>query len=169
VEGLQFTIRHLLMATAVVAIVLGIGQGVRAFADGQGEEGFFMAARLDLFVAILSPCLIVVDLVTLWAALGIGRPTSRLAVVVPMAFVLGTIPMYYLGEKGWSSLIIWSAIMGLQAIIIAASLLVVRSCGWRLVLCPTTISTRPSVSPRQNSTSTSPKSSLAHQEAGLSP
>jgi hypothetical protein len=50
-----------------------------------------------------------------------------------MAFVVGTIPIYYLGKEDSSSFVVWSVIFGLQAIITAASLLVVRSCGWRLV------------------------------------
>jgi len=131
--GLQFSIRHVLLATAVVAVVLGMGRGISTFADMVGKGAFLAEARLELFVATLSPCLIVVDLATLWAALGTGRPPPRLAVVLPMAFVVGTIPIYYLGNEDSSSFVVWSVIFGLQAIITAASLLVVRSCGWRLV------------------------------------
>jgi hypothetical protein len=123
-EGFQFSIRHLLLVTAIVAVVLGIGRGIRNIR--------FMGSDI-LFVAIFTPCFITVELATLWAALGNGRPMLRLALVVPTAFIIGIMPIYCLGAPGWFNFIIWPIIMGLQAIFTAASLLVIRSCGWRLV------------------------------------
>jgi hypothetical protein len=125
----QFSIRHLLLATAVVAVLLGIGGGVRTFINTHGS---IMA------VAILSPFFVMVELATLWAALGVGKPTLRLAVVVPTAFVIGTVPMYYFYGRlvgqgfGWMWMLL-SGMFGCHAIISAASLLVVRSCGWRML------------------------------------
>jgi hypothetical protein len=121
-------IRHLLLATAIVALVLGIGRGIRTISNRQSD--------IVVVVAVFPPCLVMVELATLWAALGIGRPIPRLAVVVPTAFVVGVIPVFYvpgLSNPSISELIIWPAIIGLQSIITAASLLVIRSCGWRLV------------------------------------
>jgi hypothetical protein len=126
-EGFQFSIRHLLLVTALVATVLGIGRGIRSNSGTQSDA---------VGVATFPPCFIMVQLATLWAALGIGRPIPRLAVVVPMALIVGAIPSFYLPrptEVAILQLFIWPAIVGLQAIITAASLLVVRSCGWRLV------------------------------------
>jgi len=127
-NGFQFSIRHLLLATAIVAIVLGIGRGVRTFGNTQS----------GVVAMVIYPfCFSLVALATLWAALGIGRPIPRVAVVVLTAFAVGTIPMYYNGMLGQAGLgwwcMMWSAMFGLQAIISAASLLVVRSCGWRMV------------------------------------
>jgi hypothetical protein len=127
-EGIQFSIRHLLLATAIVAVVLGIGRGVRTITDTQWVN--------VVAVAIFPPCFIMVELATLWASLGIGRPIPRLAVVIPTAFVVGAVPAFYLPgpptQESWQYFI-WPAIVGLQALITAGSLLVVRSCGWRLV------------------------------------
>jgi len=123
-EGFQFSIRHLLLVTTFVAVVLGIGRGVRTISITQSN----MVA-----VATFPPCFIMVELATLWAALGLGRPLPRLAVVVPTAFVVGAIPGFYLPGSGILELIIWPVVVGLQAIITACSLLVFRSCGWRLV------------------------------------
>ena len=131
--GLQYTSRHLLLATAVVAVVLATGRGLRPLFDG----GWIY--HQVLFTAILILVLILVELATLWAALGIGRPTPKLAVVVPSAFVVEAILAYYQEDilptdwGGLSDFIFWPAVVGLQAIITAGSLLVVRSCGWRLV------------------------------------
>ena len=129
-EGFQFSIRHLLLATAIVAVVLGIGRGVRTIGIAQSN----MVA-----MATFPPCFIMVELATLWAALGLGRPLPRLAVVVPTAFVVGAVPVFYLpdlpGQETWRYFIL-PIIVTIQAIITAASLLVVRSCGWRLVSGP---------------------------------
>jgi len=130
-ERLQFTIQHILVITLAVAVLLAIGPACRTLAEKTQEDREF-----SLSVAVISPCLISVALAMLWGALGIGRPTARLAVAVPAAFLVGFIPPFYLimiFENGWRDYAIWSAIFGLQAIITAASLLVVRSCGWRLV------------------------------------
>jgi hypothetical protein len=126
-EGFQFSIRHLLLATAFVAVVLGIGRSVRTLSDTQSGV---------IAVAIFPPCFVMVELATLWAALGIGQPTPRLAVVVPTAFVVGAIPVFYVPspfDQSLSELVIWPIVVGLQSIITAASLLIVRSCGWRLI------------------------------------
>jgi hypothetical protein len=121
-----------------VAVVLGIGRGVRTVADRQWEN--------ILAVAIFPPCFVMVELATLWATLGIGRPISRLAVVVPIAFVVGAIPAFYLpgptARESWR-LFMWPAIVTIQATITAASLLVIRSCGWRLVSGPDEIERLP--------------------------
>jgi hypothetical protein len=126
-EGFQFSISHLLLATAIVALVLGIGRGIRTINNRQSDI---------VVVAVFPPCFVMVELATLWAALGIGRPTPRLAVVVPTAFIVGAIPVFYVpgrADPSISELIVWPAIIGLQSIITACSLLVVRFCGYRLV------------------------------------
>src|SRR5258708_39087489 len=87
-ERFQFSIRHLLLTTVVVALVLAIGRGVRAFTDT--ESNVFVVS-----LAIVVPWIIMVDLASLWAALGIGQPMRRLAVVIPAAFVVGAISLYY--------------------------------------------------------------------------
>jgi len=127
-EGFQFSIRHLFLATTAVAIILAIGREMRT------DSISVWAATLA--VATFTPCVIMVELATLWAALGIGRPALRLAAVLPTAFVVGLIPPFYTEEPVRSKLatfVIFSVIFGLQATILAISLLVFRSCGWRLV------------------------------------
>jgi hypothetical protein len=122
-EGLQFTILHLFIATTAIAVALGLAPLVQK-----------LAGTLML-LAVIGPCVVLVELAILWATLGIGRPWPRLVVVLPSAFVVGAVPPFYLSQlsQDWSTFVAWSAITGLQATITAGSLLVVRSCGWRLV------------------------------------
>ena len=127
-EAFQFTIRHLFVATTAVAVVLAIGRAIRTDSIGVWQT--------TLVVATFTPSMIMVQLATLWAALGIGRPALRLAAVLPTAFVVGLIPPFYTLEPVRSNLgsfVGTSVAFGLQATILAASLLVFRSCGWRLV------------------------------------
>jgi len=124
-EGFQFSLWHLFLATTAVAVLLAIGRGMPPISSPRAK---------DLLVsAIFPPCLIMVELATLWAALGIGRATSRLVVVVPTAFIVGMMPMFLVDPASGGRILLWSVIVGVQAIITACSLLVVRSCGWRLV------------------------------------
>lgn len=122
-EGFQFTIRHLLLTTTIVAVVLAIGKNI---------------PHLDEIIVIsvvLCPCLGLVELAVLWAALGFARPALRLSIALPAAFVVGLVPPFYSGslrQQGWTTFVAWSCITGLQAAITAGTLLVVRSCGYRL-------------------------------------
>ena len=124
--GFQFSIRSLLLVTATVAVVLGIGRGADAIKHIYPDAHFAVIFPLGI---------ISVTLAVLWATLGKGRLLHRLMVVLPAAFVVGTIPTFYETsfEANWRELIVWPSVFGFQAIITAASLLVVRSCGWRLV------------------------------------
>lgn len=128
---LRFGIRHVLLATALVAVVLGLGRAVRGSSNEHEVFGLFI---------VLAPGLMAVEFATLWAALAIGRPGFRLAIVLPAALMVGAIPVYYfagprqeIGAADPKALVVYSAFFVAQAFIIAASLLVVRSCGWRLV------------------------------------
>jgi len=130
-ESFQFSLRHLFVFTTVVAIVSALGRFVKAHVvgDSVGWNVVFLTA----IVGIIIPAFIVVELAVIWAAMGIGRPVRRLPVVLPVSFVLGLVPPLFLEQAGWRRYLFWSAMIGLQATITAASLLVVRSCGWRLV------------------------------------
>lgn len=123
-EGFQFTIRHLLLTTAIVAVVLAIGKNIPHLDE-----------IVVIVVVVLCPCLVLVELAVLWATLGFARPAMRLSIVLPAAFVVGLVPPFYSGslrQQGWTTFVAWSCITGLQAAIIAGTLLVVRSCGYRL-------------------------------------
>jgi hypothetical protein len=127
-DGLQFTIRHLLTATAVVAAILATGRGLRSIGFGRNLE-------LYAVVAVVGLCVILIELAILWATLCAKRPGFRLGIVVPPALMVGAIPPFYLPTmlEGSGQYVAWPATFGLEATITAASLLVVRSCGWRLV------------------------------------
>ena len=98
------------------------------------------------FIVVVVPCVVMVELSILWGALDIGRPVFRLLVAVLVAVFLGGLPPLYLKalvEPTLRDFLGWSSVMGFQATITAASLLVIRSCGWRLVSGPDGIESLP--------------------------
>ena len=125
-QPLQFSIRHLFVGTAIVAVVVTAGKIVRA----NKPTGNFW--DYSVITAVLVPSFVLVQLMTTWAALGTARPGRRLAAVVPASFMLGLIPPLFMDKDVSLALIIWPCIIGCQSVIVAFSLLVVRSCRWRL-------------------------------------
>jgi len=125
----QFTIRHLLLATAAVAVVFAIGREARTISHADLIE----TVRLE--VTYVTITLIAIDFSIFWGTLAVNRPMPRLAIILPSAFVAGMIPTYFLEFTGsdWKDHVTWSCIMGFQAAIMAVSFLVIRSCGWRLL------------------------------------
>ena len=128
-EGIQFSIKHLMAVTAIVAAIISIQKGLRSLGyDGQGLNWLDMA----IIVAVIVSCLLLVELAAFWASLGLSRPFPRLMVVVPSGFLAGIVPPFYFQPTGWLDFVLWSGITGFQALLTAATLLVFRSCGWRL-------------------------------------
>lgn len=122
-EDLQFTIKQMLLITTAIAVIVAVAKWLHSF---EITDGF----RSDIILlAVLVPCFSIVELATFWAALGLGNPLRRLMLLLPVAGCVGVIPPLYL--EGMSAMD-WARLLGLQVAITAASLLIVRTCGWRL-------------------------------------
>jgi hypothetical protein len=120
-EGLRFSIRGLMLLTAVVAL---LSAGARLLA---------IPARFFLWwVVVWSLCFVVVGLVALWAALGAARPLRRAPALFAMSPVCGSFFAYAVHTDGAGRFYI-ILIMLLYPAVLLGSLLVVRSCNYRLV------------------------------------
>lgn len=130
-EGIQFSIKHLMAATAIVAAIISIRRGLQSL--GYDDQSPLSWLDMTIIVTAIVPCLVLVELATFWAALGLSRPFPRLMVVVPSGFLVGIVPPFYSSSGMDSGLYaIWSGITGFQVLLTAATLLVFRSCGWRM-------------------------------------
>jgi hypothetical protein len=129
-ERFQLTIKQLLILTTAVAVVFAIGRGLYV-SNHTGGIGYMFARPI-----VTSSCSAAVGLAVFWAALGIGRPLWRLLLVVPASGLVGFVPPLY---HPWVApvAIDWVRMMWIEAAITAATLLVVRSCGWRLCIAVT--------------------------------
>ncbi len=120
--GLQFSIRHLLILTTVVALIF-------AFKPTDVEHTMLTSLVLLAAIGLCATCVV---LGALWAALVAGHPGPRIPVVLSLAAFMGTLPPYYVGMK-LSDTASMAAVSCIQATIIISSLLVIRSLGYRLV------------------------------------
>ncbi len=131
----QYSIRHILIATLAVAVILGLGQFLRPPADDNMFLGF-----------LCGPALLHCVLASAWATLDFRATLWRIVTVVILGFVFGLVPQCYFillfhtlleivnGElPWWPDVLFYPTLFFTQSIIVLASLLVVRSCGWRLV------------------------------------
>jgi hypothetical protein len=122
-DGLRFSIRDLFLITAAAAVMCAVGRLLHARVHERGASDFLAIAGVYGF------CFAVVPLTSLWAALGAKLVLFRCAVVVGLGFLIGLIPTFYFQHESW----LWTTVISLQAVIILASLLVLRKVGYRLV------------------------------------
>jgi hypothetical protein len=121
-EGLRFSIRGLMLFTLVVAVLITALKALREVDDQPARP---------LLVAIWALCFVVTDLAALWSALGLAAPAARSTVVILMSPALGALFCYAVGAQ-WEGYFNIMTIMLLQSLCLIGSLLVVRSCGYRL-------------------------------------
>ena len=123
-EELQFTLKSIFGLMVIVCILLALGRLVRWLDDGASGE----VTRVCVFVliALLSTFMLV------WASLGQGRPTIRIPLAFAGSLAAGFIVPYYTsGDE--LRYVAWPALMLVIAAYVSGSLLVIRSCGFRLV------------------------------------
>lgn len=127
-EGLQFTIRDLLILTTVVAILLSLGKIIRWL--GPGFSGLHIPLP-ELGVMILG--VVSVALLTLWTGLGLGSPARRLFVLLPFCVATGLFIPYFQGYSPWWRYVVWVSVTVGEAMLVVVSLWVVRVEGYRLI------------------------------------
>jgi hypothetical protein len=119
-EGLRFSIRGIMIFTAAVALLCAVARAL----EGSRNQ--------LLLILIWAICFVAVGLVSLWAALGNGRPLRRGPAVFVLSPLLGAFFAFAAGAHiaGWVYILL---IMLLYPTALLGSLLIVRSCGYRLV------------------------------------
>jgi len=120
-DGLRFSIRGLMLFTAAVAL---LSAAARALQESPNH-------RLMLMV-VWALCFVTVGLVALWAALGNPRPLWRGPVVFALSPVLGA--FFAIATHAHAAGCVYiTLVMLLYPTLLLGSLLIVRSCGYRLV------------------------------------
>ena len=136
---LRFSIRHLLGLTAVVAGFLSAAYYLRAPATFEEQSLASPAGTspfgLGVVLGIIPLSLLVTPLLGVWACLGVGRPGLRLLVAGFFSVALGSLPGYCFGGHVADYALVAGTTL-LQLAIVAASLLVFRAVGYRLVRHP---------------------------------
>ena len=123
VGRIQFSIRHLMVLTFVVACLITIGKWVQPHLL-HGERVF----QLLLFAATFS----VVGVLPVWFVLATKQPVLYSVGLVAVGACAG----YCLARFFHDDASIWMTATVTEAMAVVISLLVVRSCGYRLVRLP---------------------------------
>ncbi|MDH3718526.1 MAG: hypothetical protein OES79_10445 [Planctomycetota bacterium] len=124
---LQFTIRKTMCFTAFVGVLLAMWQMIET------SEFYTFGSTLGSMVMILfvSFWFAIVSLTSVWAAFGAERPSIRFALVFSFSMIAGMIPPAFFQSLFWEQAA-WIVMMPFVAIVVFASLLVVRKNGYRL-------------------------------------
>lgn len=120
-EGLQFSIRHLIILTSVVASLIGLGQWL-----GPYVGSFHSSVEL----VVLGLCFVTIGLGAPWATLGTGSPIVRSVIVLAIAVGAAFVPL--LVDAHWP-VVFWLVVMITEVGLLLLSLAVIRWCGYRLV------------------------------------
>jgi hypothetical protein len=120
-ERLKFSIRGLMTFTAAVALLCAAARALQSSPRQQ-----------FVLIFVLAMCFVAVGLVCLWAALGEARPVCRSPVVFVFSPILGDFFAFAVNAHtaGWVYILLT---MVLYPMALLGSLLIVRSCGYRLV------------------------------------
>jgi hypothetical protein len=121
-DAIRFSIRGLMLLTLFVAI---------ATLAAKEFQKVMHSGPVLVFVSGWSLCCALTGLATVWAALSLAAPAVRSAAVLMMSAALGALLAYILNE-GWETCFYLTTIMLLYTALLLGSLLVVRSCGYRL-------------------------------------
>jgi hypothetical protein len=120
---LRFSIRGLMLLTAAVALFIALAKALR---------GAPYPERVLLGNFFVSLCLVTVGFVALWAVLDGGHPLGRSATVLVLSSFLGLFVAIAF-DVVRHQLVSILLVMSLYSAGLLASLLVVRSCGYRFV------------------------------------
>ena len=121
---IHFSIRHLMVLTVLIASLLAIGKTIQP--SVYNNAFVFSHLVLPLVGGI-------VGVIPVWFVLATKQPALPCVGVVAVAAFVG----YWLGRTSYASEVSTMIHTTIEATIIVVSLLVVRSCGYRLMRMPT--------------------------------
>ncbi len=120
---IQFSIRHLMILTFVIACLIAIGRSVQPFRPH---------GAMDFWLLLFSVTGGVVGILPVWFVLATKQPVLYSVGLVAVGACAG----YCLGRIALSPEGFWMITTAMEAMVVAISLLAIRSCGYRLVQLP---------------------------------
>ncbi|MCI0357898.1 MAG: hypothetical protein L0211_05340 [Planctomycetaceae bacterium] len=128
-EEAQYSLRSLVCLMVIIAALLALGRVFHWIAPATSNVEIF--AMLLIAPVFGLTALLAAGMLT-WAALGQGRVLVRVPTMLVGMALLGLMPPYFMGGPAFRYYA-WPALMVTIAVCTAGSLLVIRSCGYRLV------------------------------------
>lgn len=130
-KELQFTLGSLIGLMVLVSVLLGLGGVLRSM--NTDEAPVFVGIACFLAVLVIG--------LLIWACLGVGRPAVRVPIAISAMVAIGLLFPYYTRDTYLWRYAVWAGLMFAIGLIMSSSLLVVRSCGYRLIVRRTAIPT----------------------------
>lgn len=125
---LQFGLKPLLYLMALIGVLIAGGRIARRISTYKYES----EAIVPLLSLLFAVCGVIAALLLVWATLRCGRFRVRIPLAIAGMSAVGLLPSYYLvGEMLEKTG--WLVIANLTAALASLSLIVIRSCGYRLV------------------------------------
>ncbi len=131
-EEAQFSLRSLIGLTMMIAALLALGRVVQWISPATANVEIF---AMLLIAPVFGMTALLAAGMLIWAALGQGQVLVRVPTMLVGMALLGLLPPYYLGGPAFRYYT-WPALLVTIAVCTAGSLLVIRSCGYRLVRIP---------------------------------
>lgn len=126
VRQMQFAIRDLMLLTFAVACFVTLAKWI-----APSLTGFPPLFELSLLVLVLA----VVGLLSVWPVLGARQPLAASAILIIVAAGVGFCVVWSV-RHDLEGAALWAVLTVTEALSLAVSLFVVRSCGYRLVRLP---------------------------------
>jgi hypothetical protein len=120
-EPWQIKIRGLMILTLVLAMLFAGASSLRE-----------TNPRDLILTVVFGLCNVVLGLAAAWAALGLAQPLKRLPVVFLLSPTMGTLFWYGVNSPSPYAYLRINLCLLMQAVVTFGSLLIVRSCGFRL-------------------------------------
>jgi hypothetical protein len=124
----QFSTRQLMLLTFAIAVLLAAGKLIVTASPFYVSGSQFLDVMSQ--VVILVVCLLAVSSTAIWVILGRPNPAFRSVLVVVVTVSAG----FVCGNFVRGDTIFWLSVIGLQALLLVASLCAVRIGGYRLVV-----------------------------------
>ena len=127
IPAFQFSIQDLMLLTLVVSVLLGLARFIRFRSFDYTLTSPFTLGNLMALTEDAVPAALITSVIV-WATMAPGRPHLRVVLAIMFAGCMGMWRSYSDVSGHWQA-----SIAPGQATIAIASLLVIRTCGWRLV------------------------------------
>lgn len=129
---LQYSTLHLLVIISICSLVLGL---VKASQTAEQMPGTFSTLAQASGYVLMWVVFLINSICAAWAALSPNSPWSRIAIAISISALLGTAMAIPSGNDplSWWSVMTTCLLTVVFTIVVTASLLVVRSCGYRLI------------------------------------
>lgn len=126
-DDVQFSMRQLMLLMFVVAVLVRLGPGAKAWLNDYNSS-----AAMLLAVSCWSVCFATVGLSCLWTVLSPRLSAARFAIAICLAGGLSLLPPFYFPKLLTDDFLRSAAVILGAAAIVIGSLLAVRRCGYRL-------------------------------------